>query len=97
MALGADDEQIFADYIRSKESRVKRLAKVLDKHKEEIEEHPELKELLTIKESVSDKIGHMILNEIHQRYPDTESFLMKEYGLDEDKLDKLRDTGTEKR
>ena len=95
LALGADDDHVYADYIRSKESRAKRLAKVLEKHQEKIAEHPELEELLTIKESVSEKIGHMILDEIHKRYPDTETFLKEEYGLDAEKLTKLRTMGTE--
>lgn len=95
LALGADDAHVFADYIRSKESREKRLEKVLEKHREEIVGHPELKELLTMKESVSDKIGHMILHEIHTRYPDTKTFLKEEYGLDELKLQKLQEIGTE--
>ena len=95
LALGADDAHVFADYIRSKESREKRLAKVLEKHNEDIVGHPELEELLTIKESVSEKIGHMILNEIHTRYPDTKTFLKEEYGLDELKLKKLQKIGTE--
>lgn len=95
LALGADDEHVFADYIRSKESRKKRLSMVLEKHRQKIAEHPELEELLTIKESVSDKIGHMILDEIHTRYHDTEAFLKEEYGLDENKLYILRKIGTE--
>ena len=68
---------------------------MLEKHQEKIAEHPELEELLTIKESVSEKIGHMILDEIHKRYPDTETFLKEEYGLDAEKLTKLRTMGTE--
>lgn len=97
LALGAEDDAVFADYVRSKESRAKRLAKVLEKHKDEIAGHPELEELLTIKESVSEKIGQMILDEIHNRYPDTETFLKEEYNLDDSKLQKLREIGTEDR
>lgn len=95
LALGADQEDALRDYMLSAVSRRKALQRVLDQNRDRLRDHPELLDLLTMKESVSEKIGRMILASIHNRYPSRSAFLEKEYGLDEKAVQRLRMIGTE--
>jgi protein-tyrosine phosphatase len=95
MALGCTRETILQDYLLSNEYRKKRIQRAMDLNTDRIREHPELKELIQMKEGVSPSIGNAVLDEVERRYPDYESFLKMEYGLDEDGLNELRSRYTE--
>ena len=93
-ALGARDQDILEDYMKSKEERRENLEKIYTKYADRLEGHPELKELLTMKEGVSETIGRAVLQEIHNRYETPEMFLWTEYGLGKEELQRLCELGT---
>lgn len=95
LALGADPEDAFRDYMKSAENRREHLQRTLSRSRERILEHPELEELLTMKESVTERIGRLILSRIAERYSSVPEYLEKEYGLDAERRSLLREIGTE--
>lgn len=95
LALGADPEDAFRDYMKSAENRRGHLEKILSRNRERILAHPELEELLTMKESVTERIGRLVLDRIAGRYETAAEYLEKEYGLDAARRARLRETGTE--
>ncbi|MEE8808490.1 MAG: tyrosine-protein phosphatase [Lactimicrobium sp.] len=94
-ALGCDDEIVFQDYIFSNECRKSFIDGSMKGHREKIAKNPELKELLQMKDGVSEKIGRDVIAEIHRRYPDLNDFFAKEYGLSQQDLQDLKDRYTE--
>ena len=94
-ALGCDDETVYQDYIFSNECRKPFIDASMKGHRERIARNPELKELLQMKDGVSETIGRDVIAGIHSRYPDLNDFFAREYGLSEKDLQQLRDTYTE--
>ena len=95
MALGCERETVLKDYLLSNVYRRERIDKVMARNQDRIALHPELKELIQMKEGVSERTGNEVLDEVERRYPDYDTFLKEEYGLDAEKLAYLRKTYTE--
>lgn len=95
MALGCERKTILDDYLLSNVYRKERIDYAMDQNKERISVHPELKELIQMKEGVSPSIGNAVLDEVEKRYGTYDLFLREEYELNEEKLADLRRTCTE--
>lgn len=95
LALNVDEETIFEDYMLSVCFRREHLERALAEQQSEINEHPERKELIIMKEAVSEEVGRLVLAEIHKRYASVEQYLETEFGLTEEKRKRLRDRYTE--
>lgn len=91
LALGLDDDIVLWDYMLSNEYRKHQLRAKLKGNAEKIENDPVLKELLTMREAVSETIGQQILHSIRNRFGTYEEFFELEYGLDKEKIDRLKD------
>lgn len=94
MALGCTRETILQDYLLSNDYRKERIEKVMNRNADRLKDHPELKELIQMKEGVSPRIGNAVLDEVERRYGSYEKFLKEEYGLDAGKLTSLREKYT---
>ncbi len=93
LALGVDERIVRKDYLLSNEYRKKVLENTLkdiDKEKD-----PELYELMTMFDGVSENIFDIVMDSIYEKYDSLEEFFLKEYGLNKTKLKELRDKYTE--
>ena len=91
MALGVKQDEIRKDYLLSNIYRKEILEESLADVEAEAKDHPELKRLITIQDGVLEETYDTVIQSILERYGDTDSYLEKEYGLDEEKRRKLRD------
>ena len=90
--LGVDEETVLQDYLLSCKYRSDVIERVMREKAEQIEVHQVLKELLLMKEGVTEKIGRGILETIKERYGSHENYLFQEYALNSQDLIDLRDT-----
>jgi Protein tyrosine/serine phosphatase len=90
--LGVEEETVLQDYLLSCTYRQDVIERVLREKAAQIEAHPVLKELLWMKEGVTEKIGRTILQTIKERYGSDENYLIQEFGLTAQDLQDLRDT-----
>ena len=90
--LGVEEETVLQDYLLSCTYRQDVIERVLREKAAQIEAHPVLKELLWMKEGVTEKIGRTILQTIKERYGSDENYLIQEFGLTAQDLQNLRDT-----
>ena len=88
LALNVDEEVIKQDYLLSNKYR----KEVLDKTLKDIdkEKNPEMYELMTMFDGVTENTFNIIMNSIHDKYDSVEDFLLNEYDLDEEKIERLR-------
>ena len=91
MALGVKEEEIRKDYLLSNLYRKEILEESLADIKEEAKDHPELKKLITIQDGVLEETFDTVMNTILERYENTDTYLEKEYSLDAEKRQKMRD------
>lgn len=91
LALGVKDEEIRKDYLLSNLYRKQILKESLADVETEAEGHPELKKLITIQDGVLEETYDTVMNSILERYGNFDVYLEKEYGLNEEKLQKMRD------
>ena len=90
LLLGVDEETVFEDYMLSCDYRKKEIEETLAENADRIKESPVLKELLTMKDGVSEKIGHAVLQEITHRYGSLEEYFLREFHLTEEDITELR-------
>ncbi|MBO4234916.1 MAG: tyrosine-protein phosphatase [Firmicutes bacterium] len=91
LALGIDEETVMRDFMLSNYYHRDALLRALNDGADKFEEHPEVKELLTMWFGVSEDVGREVISEIKTRYGSPEEYFIREYGLDEDSLWDLRD------
>lgn len=91
LALGVDEETVLRDFMLSNYYHRDALVKALDENAHKFDEHPEVKELLTMWFGVSENVGRSVIKEICERYRSKEEYFLREYGLSEDALWDLRD------
>lgn len=91
LALGLDEETIFNDFMLSNYFHREALARALSDNEEKINAHPEAKELLTMWFGVSERIGHLVISIIKEKYGSYEAYFENEYGLDTSGIMALRD------
>lgn len=91
LALGIDEETVMRDFMLSNYYHRDALVRALTDNADKFEEHPEVKELLTMWFGVSEDIGRSVIQEINTRYGSKEEYFLREYGLDEDAIWNLRD------
>lgn len=96
LALGCQDSTVLNDYLLSNVYRRKPLERIHEEHASMYEEHPEARELDTMREGVSERIGRAVLSSIHERYPDIREFFQREYGMSPDDIAQLKHTYLEK-
>ena len=91
MALGVKQDEIKKDYLLSNLYRKQILEESLADIEAEAKDHPELKKLIMIQDGVAEETFDTVMNSILQRYGNFDTYLEKEYGLDEEKRRELRD------
>ena len=91
LALGVDEETVLRDFILSNYYHRDSLVNALDENAYKFDDHPEVKELITMWFGVSENVGRSVINEINSRYGSKEEYFLREYGLSEDALWELRD------
>lgn len=93
LALNVDEKIVRKDYLLSNQYRKKVLENTLkdiDKEKD-----PELYELMTMFDGVSENIFDIVINSIYEKYDSIEEFFLKEYNLNKEKLAILKEKYTE--
>ena len=91
LALGVKEAEIRKDYLLSNEFRREILQKSLDEVSAVIKDHPEMAELITIMDGVREETLNIVENAILEKYGTYETYLEKEYGLNEEIRAELRD------
>ena len=91
MALGVKQDEIKKDYLLSNLYRKRILEESLADIEAEAKDYPELKQLITIQDGVAEETFDTVMNSILQKYGNVDTYLEKDYGLDEEKRQKLRD------
>ncbi|MBQ1787471.1 MAG: tyrosine-protein phosphatase, partial [Erysipelotrichaceae bacterium] len=84
-------EEIRSDYLLSNLYRGDVLKQSLADVEDEAKDHPELKKLITIQDGVLEETFDTVMNSILEKYGNTDAYLEKEYGLDEEKRREMRD------
>ncbi len=95
LALGVDEETVMEDYILSNEYYEETINQIFMQMYEEALKDDYLPSLLWIENGVMEFFGRSMLEEIHLQYDSIDEFLGAEYGLDAEKLKKMRDMYTE--
>ncbi len=90
LALGVSDGEILKDYMISGWMRRQELFAALAENREVISEHPVREDLLIMREGVASATMLGVLAGIRERYGTYENYLEREYGLDKQKIKKLR-------
>ncbi|MBQ3272641.1 MAG: tyrosine-protein phosphatase [Solobacterium sp.] len=90
LALGVSDGEILKDYMISGWMRRQELFAALAENREVISEHPVREDLLIMREGVASATMLGVLAGIRERYGTYKNYLEREYGLDKQKIKKLR-------
>ena len=90
LALGASDETICQDFVRTNVCRRPELEKIWAAHAEEIEAHPEQKRFYQGIAGVHPESAPFVLDTIRKEYGTTDAYLEAEYGLTPARLMRLR-------
>ena len=90
LALGASDETICQDFVRTNVCRRPELEKIWAAHAEEIEAHPEQKQFYQGIAGVHPESAPFVLDTIRKEYGTTDAYLEAEYGLTPARLMRLR-------
>ena len=91
MALGIPEETILYDYLLSNDYHEAQIAKEMDEFSFDIAEHPELAELLMMKNGVTEKNGISVLDSIKAEYGTYSAYLKEEFSLYGSSLADFRD------
>ena len=90
MALGVSDEDIVANYVLTNEHMQSKIEKKLAEHPI-ISKIGPVELLYRAAEGVIESFGRRVLSEIRQEYGTLERYLAEEYGLEGERLQRLRD------
>ena len=90
LALGASDETICQDFVRTNVCRRPELEKIWAAHAEEIEAHPQQKQFYQGIAGVHPESAPFVLDTIRKEYGTTDAYLEAEYGLTPARLMRLR-------
>lgn len=91
LLLGVDEETVLKDYLMSCDYRREILDETLRKNAAKIQKSPVLKELLIMKDGVSETIGRQVLKNMKKRYGSFEAYLWNEFELDKEQIQQIRD------
>ena len=91
LALGVPEDLVKEDYLRSNESRELEIDDLIDKFKALSDMSENARSFLTMIGGVLPESADMIMAEIREKYGTYEKYMEKEYGFDEEKLNKFRD------
>lgn len=91
LALGADDETILDDYMRSNRYRAHEISRFMQEHQLLLEERPDLQEVLLSWPGVRRGSLETVLRSIRSGYRDDREFLGQEIGLKDEDIAFLRD------
>ncbi len=95
LALGADEDTVLADYMKTNEYRMEVIERFLEERKEILALHPEFRELLTGFEGVSRSSAEFSLKAIRNAYPSYDAYFEAQFGLDRQRRERLRELYTE--
>lgn len=88
--LGCSRETILEDYLLSNLHTRSFLDRAFANEKEDLNLHPERRELLQMMFGVSPRIGNAVLDEIDRRYSSMEDFLKAEYDFTAEEIEEIR-------
>ena len=88
---GLSEDLVKEDYLRSNESRELEIDDLIDKFKALSDMSENARSFLTMIGGVLPESADMIMAEIREKYGTYEKYMEKEYGFDEEKLNKFRD------
>jgi len=91
LALGADEETIFADYMQTNEYRAVQIRDFMQEHAEILGMRPDLQEVFLAWEGVRRGSLEASLSAILARYGSYEDYLSGEFALCRDDLERLKD------
>lgn len=91
LAFGADRQTALDDYMLTNVCRRKLIEQQLEKHAAEIKENPDMKEFIISQHGVSLRFAEEALNAIEAKYESYEAYFEDQYGLDQVRLQALRD------
>lgn len=94
LLLGCSKETAYEDYMLSNQYRKANIDVAMQKYQKEIQESPELKELILMKEGVSGRIGKAVLERLEERYSSVDEFFEKEYQFTLQEIVKVREEYT---
>ena len=94
--LGAADKDILDDYLQSNIAYQEAFEEETEKRKEEIEQIPEILPVIQMSKGVRKEIMESVLQELEQRYPDMETYLLEEYGYTHEEIAKIQNWYVEK-
>ena len=89
--LGVSEEVIMEDYLLSNEYLAEIIEEEMLKEKDNLEKHPEMKELMTMLYGVSENMGLFVLERIHEKYENLDDFFDKEFNIDKEQRKFLQD------
>ncbi len=95
LALGADEETVLEDYLKTNEYRMAVIEQFLEERKEILDAHPEFRELLTSYEGVRRSSAECSLRSILRAYPSYDAYFEAQFGLDRERRERLRELYTE--
>ena len=90
LALGASEETVKADYLLSNANRKAEIDVLMKKFQLISDLSSSARSLITMFEGVLPESADMMMTEILEKYGSYDVFMEREYGLDENKLIKLR-------
>lgn len=91
LLLDVPEEIVLEDYLLSGEYRQSIVQRSLAQNAERIQASPVLKELLIMKDGVSETIGRMVLQNMHERYGSYEEYFRREFGITQEIRQKLQE------
>ena len=91
LALGVDEKTILDDYMLTNKYRKSLIDKAMNRHKILTRISRNAHTFMLIHEGVDRSFGEAAIRSIKERYPDYETFFLKEYALTADDLARLRD------
>ena len=91
LALGVPEETVKADYMQSNVTRRAEIEALMEKYKVLTDNLNNARSFLTMVGGVLPQSADMMMSEILEKYGTYENYMEKEYGFDEEKLNKFRD------
>ncbi len=91
LMMGVPEKTVLQDYLASNIYRSSAIDKTMHENREKADSDPVLKQLILMKEGVSEEIGRSILKSILEQCGTYENYFMKEYGYNRKKLSEIRD------
>ncbi|MCI5723215.1 MAG: tyrosine-protein phosphatase [Erysipelotrichaceae bacterium] len=88
--LGVSIEDMMHDYLQSNVAYHDRIQQALEKHHDEIRLNPSLKQRIVMEAGVDEAMGKEMIDGILKQYSSYDEFFLKEYGIDTNRKEEIR-------